>query len=96
MDSKQYDCPICNNGKRFLNKPLAYRVDGKLSISGEWAFHCYETHGVPEDLLPEVLGGCLKVMAREAVYGPWEEDGKKKGREGLCPAEGLGEGGCDE
>ena len=46
-------CPECKVelGNLFVKK------DGKIMISGKWAFHLYDTHGFPIETTEMVING---------------------------------------
>ena len=62
MNETRYYCPICR--KKVLKLPLAYREDGEIKLSGEWAFHAYDTHGIPAEVLARAFQQeCRRVIA---------------------------------
>jgi len=46
-------CPKCRVelGKLFVLK------DGKTIISGKWAFHLWDTHGIPVEMTEAIING---------------------------------------
>ena len=62
----KYHCLICH--KKIFSLPLVYLKGKGYVISGEAAFHYYDTHGIPHELLDETLGlsEILKLLPRSA------------------------------
>lgn len=54
FDTPRYRCPVCHN--KILKLPIVYLKDKKYVISGELVFHCWDTHGIPIELVDELLG----------------------------------------
>ena len=65
FDTPRYHCPYCN--KKVLHLPLIYKKDDKLVISGEFAFHAYDTHGIPTIVLEEIWSKFIRAIRPLAV-----------------------------
>jgi hypothetical protein len=63
FDTPRYWCPLCF--KKILTIPIIWILTDKskpVVISGEWAFHMRDTHGIPVELLPEVIFNALSAV----------------------------------
>lgn len=65
FDPPKYHCMICN--KKIFRLPILYVKEGKYVFSGEAAFHYFDTHGIPPELLDSALGITehLKLLPRK-------------------------------
>lgn len=63
---KKYMCAICK--KRIFTDGLVLKRDSIWEISGEHAFHYYDTHGIPVEIFEEQVNQLIDA-ARELVKG---------------------------
>ena len=54
-----YECLLCK--KSVLTYPVLIDKEGKTYISGELAFHFWDTHGLPVEITEEWINKCIKM-----------------------------------
>ena len=65
FDTPRYHCPICHN--KIFKLPIVYKKNGKWVVSGEFVFHCSDTHGIPKELIDIDIGYGLYSNLREIL-----------------------------
>ena len=64
-----FQCVFCHNGKRIFYEPvMTRREDGGYILSGEFAFHSFDTHGIDHDSLAEMLRKTFAKKLQEARH----------------------------